>query len=84
MYMASSRASLLAALEGCIIGYESLYKRVGMLQCDISLDNLIVNDDADNPSWHAFFDRLGPCYQERSRETVRGTREDQHASVHGD
>jgi hypothetical protein len=31
IYKASSRAALLAALEGCIEGYESLHKRGGML-----------------------------------------------------
>jgi hypothetical protein len=54
IYMASSMVSLLAALEGCIDGYESLYTRAGMLQCDISPNNLMVNEDEDNPSWHAF------------------------------
>ncbi|EUC40811.1 hypothetical protein COCMIDRAFT_40907 [Bipolaris oryzae ATCC 44560] len=49
IYMASFRASLLAALEGCITGYESLYARVGMLQCDISPNNLMVNEDEDSP-----------------------------------
>ncbi|KAJ5028972.1 hypothetical protein PSV09DRAFT_2321321, partial [Bipolaris maydis] len=41
--MANSRTSLLATLEGCITGYESLYIWVSMLQCDISPNNLMVN-----------------------------------------
>ncbi|KAF2786731.1 hypothetical protein K505DRAFT_411805 [Melanomma pulvis-pyrius CBS 109.77] len=41
IYKASSRVSLLAALEGCIDGYESLHTRAGVLQCDISPNNLI-------------------------------------------
>ena len=52
--MASATTSLLAALEGCIAGHESLYTQVGMLQCDISSNNLTMNDDKDNPSWYAF------------------------------
>ncbi|KAF1950653.1 hypothetical protein CC80DRAFT_360317, partial [Byssothecium circinans] len=54
IYTASSRVSLLAALEGCINRYESLHTRAGMLQCDISPNNLMVNEDEDNPSQHAF------------------------------
>ncbi|KAH7340008.1 hypothetical protein BKA66DRAFT_564240 [Pyrenochaeta sp. MPI-SDFR-AT-0127] len=41
IYKASSLTSLLAALEGCIKGYESLYTYTGILQGDISLNNLI-------------------------------------------
>jgi hypothetical protein len=54
IYMASSKASLLAALEGCIAGYESLHTQAGMLQCDISPNNLVINEEDDNPSWSAF------------------------------
>ncbi|PZD30685.1 hypothetical protein A1F97_10045 [Pyrenophora tritici-repentis] len=73
IYMASSRASLLAALEGCIAGYESLYTRAGMLQCDISPNNLMVNDDEDNPSWHAFLIDLDLAIKE-DREKPSGAR----------
>jgi len=73
IYMASSRASLLAALEGCIAGYESLYTRAGMLQCDISPNNLMVNEDEDNPSWHAFLIDLDLAIKE-DREKPSGAR----------
>ncbi|KIX09842.1 uncharacterized protein Z518_00923 [Rhinocladiella mackenziei CBS 650.93] len=53
IYNASSRASLLTALEGCIERYESLYK-AGVLHRDISLNNIMVNEDDNNPSWSAF------------------------------
>ncbi|OJD20493.1 hypothetical protein ACJ73_08168 [Blastomyces percursus] len=53
IYKASSRVSLFAALEGCINGYASLH-RAGILQSDISPNNLMVNEDADCPSWKAF------------------------------
>ncbi|OTB20509.1 hypothetical protein K445DRAFT_7288 [Daldinia sp. EC12] len=49
IYKASSRSALLAALEGCIKGYESLYG-AGLLHRDISINNLIINEDGDNPS----------------------------------
>lgn len=54
IYKASSPASLLTGLEQCIEGYESLHSRGGMLQRDISLNNLMVNEDDENPSWRAF------------------------------
>ncbi|KAF3484328.1 uncharacterized protein GIQ15_03652 [Arthroderma uncinatum] len=50
IYKASSRVALLAALEGCIEGYESLYQQAGMLQRDISPNNLIINEDKDSAS----------------------------------
>ncbi|KAM5469182.1 hypothetical protein MauCBS54593_004534 [Microsporum audouinii] len=54
IYASSSRVALLAGLEGCIKGYDSLYQNAGMIQCDISPRNLLVNEDNDNPSWRAF------------------------------
>ncbi|KAH7111261.1 hypothetical protein B0J11DRAFT_192449 [Dendryphion nanum] len=54
IYEASSLTSLLVALEGCIEGYESLYTQAGILQGDISPNNLMVNEDEANPSWPAF------------------------------
>ncbi|KAJ8131534.1 hypothetical protein O1611_g2086 [Lasiodiplodia mahajangana] len=44
IYKASSRVALLNALEGCITGHESLYK-AGFLHRDISINNLIINED---------------------------------------
>ncbi len=43
IYKASSRAALLAALEGCITGHESLLK-AGLLHRDISINNLMINE----------------------------------------
>jgi len=53
IYEASSRAALLAALEGCIVGHESL-RKAGFLHGDISIYNLMVNEDKENPSWPSF------------------------------
>ncbi|KAH8726801.1 hypothetical protein GQ44DRAFT_758368 [Phaeosphaeriaceae sp. PMI808] len=71
IYMANSRVSLLAALEGCITGYESLHKQAGMLQRDISPNNLIVNEEEDNPSWSAFLIDLDLAIKE-NREKPPG------------
>ncbi|KAK3383803.1 hypothetical protein B0T24DRAFT_688486 [Lasiosphaeria ovina] len=54
IYKASSRAVLLAGLEGCIEGHESLYNKAGLLHRDISINNLMINEDVDNPSWSSF------------------------------
>jgi Fungal protein kinase len=45
IYKASSPTALLAALEDCIEGYESLHKRAGILHCDISPNNLLFNKE---------------------------------------
>ncbi|KAG5996137.1 hypothetical protein E4U52_007221 [Claviceps spartinae] len=53
IYKASSRKALLACLEGCIKGHKSLYDR-GILHRDISINNLMINEDQGNPSWKFF------------------------------
>jgi serine/threonine protein kinase len=70
---ASSRAALLGALEKCIEGYESLYTKAGMLQCDISPGNLMINEDEDNPSWSAFLTDLDLAVKEQ-RDGFSGAR----------
>jgi hypothetical protein len=70
---ASSRVALLAALEKCIVGYESLYTKAGMLQCDISPGNLMINEDEDNPSWSAFLTDLDLAVKEQ-RDGFSGAR----------
>ncbi|KFY03126.1 hypothetical protein V490_00273 [Pseudogymnoascus sp. VKM F-3557] len=54
IYKASSCVAMVAALEGCIEGYESLHGRASMLQRDVSIGNLMMNEDVDNPSWPSF------------------------------
>jgi hypothetical protein len=73
IYKASSQISLLAAFEQCIEGYESLHTRAGMLQRDISLNNLMVNEDNGNPSWCAFLIDLDLAIKEQ-REKSSGAR----------
>ncbi|KAL7917588.1 serine/threonine-protein kinase Sgk2 [Trichoderma austrokoningii] len=53
IYKASSRSALVAALRGCIDGHESLYK-AGILHRDISINNLMINEDDKNPSFPSF------------------------------
>jgi hypothetical protein len=53
IYKASSRQQLLAGLEGCIEGHESLHY-AGVLHRDISINNLMINEDEENPSWPSF------------------------------
>ncbi|KAJ6279021.1 hypothetical protein J3E71DRAFT_368428 [Bipolaris maydis] len=73
IHKASSRVSLLSALEGCIDGYESLHTRAGMLQCDISPNNLMINEEDDDPSWRAFLIDLDLAIKE-NREKPSGAR----------
>ncbi|KAI2628387.1 hypothetical protein GGS21DRAFT_492709 [Xylaria nigripes] len=53
IFNASSPMALLKALEGCIKGHESLHK-AGLLHRDISINNLMINEDEKNLSWPSF------------------------------
>ena len=70
---ASSRVTLLVALEKCIEGYESLHQKAGMLQCDISPGNLMINEEDDTPSWRAFLTDLDLAIKEQ-RDGFSGAR----------
>ena len=70
IYEASSRSALLAAFERCIEGHESLHK-IDSLHRDISINNLMINEDVDNPSWPAFLIDLDLGIKE-SREAASG------------
>jgi hypothetical protein len=65
IYKASSRAALLAAFEGCIEGYKSLYENTGILQRDVSINNLMMNEEEDNPSWKSFLIDLDLAIKEQ-------------------
>jgi hypothetical protein len=65
IYKASSQTSLLAAFEQCIEGYESLHTRAGMLQRDISPNNLLMNEDEENSSWPSFLIDLDLAIKEQ-------------------
>ncbi|KKZ66871.1 hypothetical protein EMCG_07477 [[Emmonsia] crescens] len=68
IYKASSKVALLKTLEGCIEGYESLHKQAGILQCDISPNNLMMNEDDDNPSFLSFLIDLDLAIKEQREE----------------
>lgn len=66
IYTASSPSALLAALEGCITGHESLHQ-AGLLHRDISINNLMINEDHDNPSWPSFLIDLDLAIREQRK-----------------
>jgi len=72
IYKASSRSALLAALEGCIEGHESL-RKAGFLHRDISINNLMINEDDDNISWPSFLIDLDLAVREH-REGASGAK----------
>ncbi|KAI8966288.1 hypothetical protein F5Y11DRAFT_309959 [Daldinia sp. FL1419] len=72
IYKASSRAALLRGLEGCIKGHESLHK-AGFLHRDISINNLMINEDNNNASWPSFLIDLDLAIKEQ-REGVSGAK----------
>ncbi|EGE81746.1 hypothetical protein BDDG_04689 [Blastomyces dermatitidis ATCC 18188] len=73
IYESSSRVALLVGMEGCIVGYESLYSKAGLIQSDISPQNLLVNEDDDNPSWQSFLIDLDLAIRTQ-RDGFSGTR----------
>ncbi|KAK9443980.1 serine/threonine-protein kinase Sgk2 [Metarhizium brunneum] len=64
IYMATSRASLLACLAGCLEGHESLHN-AGLLHRDISINNLMINEEEKNPSYSAFLIDLDLAVREQ-------------------
>ncbi|CRK44023.1 hypothetical protein BN1723_016302 [Verticillium longisporum] len=72
IYKASSLLVLLGALEGCIKGHESLHK-AGLLHRDISINNLMINEDDTNSSWPAFLIDLDLAIREQ-RDGPSGAR----------
>ncbi|KAM0286950.1 hypothetical protein ACHAQH_000634 [Verticillium albo-atrum] len=72
IYTASTRSALLLALEGCIEGHESL-RKAGFLHRDISVNNLMINEDSENPSWPAFLIDLDLAIKEQ-RDSASGAR----------
>ncbi|KAF3768220.1 hypothetical protein M406DRAFT_109223 [Cryphonectria parasitica EP155] len=73
IYKASSRSALLAALESCIEGHESLRRKASFLHRDISINNLMINEDDNNPSWPSFLIDLDLAIREQ-REGASGAK----------
>ncbi|KAM4064122.1 serine/threonine-protein kinase [Hirsutella rhossiliensis] len=78
IYKAKSRTALLAALESCIEGHQSLHE-AGLLHRDISINNLMINEDDENPSWQAFLIDLDLAIREQRQGALLG---DQHSFMH--
>ena len=81
IYKASSRVSLIAALEGCIRGHKSL-RNAGLLYRDISMHNVMMNEAENNPSWPSFLIDLDLAVKEQ-REGASRARSDWHEGVRG-
>ncbi|PKY05935.1 hypothetical protein P168DRAFT_250930 [Aspergillus campestris IBT 28561] len=73
IYKAMSRVAMLSAFAECIEGYESLHRKAGFLQGDISTGNLILNKDGGKHSWPAFLIDLDLAIKEQ-REQPSGAR----------
>jgi hypothetical protein len=88
LHRASSLVAMLAAFEGniegkrhrnfalltlTIIGHESLRKRTGIIQGDVSIGNLMMNEEEYNPSWPSFLIDLDLAIKEQ-REEPSGAR----------
>lgn len=71
IYKASCRQALLRGLEGFIEGHESLYK-AGILHRDISVNNLMINEEANTSSWPAFLIDLDLAIREQ-RDAASGS-----------
>ncbi|KAI4869902.1 hypothetical protein F4820DRAFT_455575 [Hypoxylon rubiginosum] len=54
IFCASSRVALLDALDACMDGHRSLLIKTGLLHRDISVNNIVINEKATDPSLRAF------------------------------
>ncbi|ORY58515.1 uncharacterized protein BCR38DRAFT_527535 [Pseudomassariella vexata] len=72
IYEARSRTALFAAFEGSIKGHQSLHQ-AGLLHRDISINNIMINEDETNPSWPSFLIDMDLAIRE-IREGASGAR----------
>ncbi|KID86141.1 Protein kinase-like domain protein, partial [Metarhizium majus ARSEF 297] len=73
IYTASTPVVLLNALADCIEGHKSLRKMAGLLHRDISMNNLMIDEDSTNPSRRSFLIDLDLATEE-SRAEASGSR----------
>ncbi|KAJ2990197.1 hypothetical protein NUW58_g3071 [Xylaria curta] len=71
IYEASSLEVLLDAWGRCIQGHKSLLHLASLLHRDVSINNLMVNEDPENPSWPSFLIDLDLAVYEQ-REGASG------------
>lgn len=73
IYEASSPDALLAGLEACINGHESLRREAGLLHRDISINNLMINEEEEDPSQRGFLIDLDLAIKE-ARSSASGAK----------
>lgn len=78
VYKASTRAALLNAFCCCVRGHQSLHQ-AGILHRDVSIHNLIINEENQDPSSRGFLIDLDMAIRTRrlqasGAETMTGTR----------
>ncbi|KAK4085529.1 uncharacterized protein Triagg1_519 [Trichoderma aggressivum f. europaeum] len=64
IHEASSPSALLAGLEACINGHQSLRREAGLLHRDISINNLMINEEEEDPARRGFLIDLDFAIQE--------------------
>ncbi|KAI8634829.1 serine/threonine-protein kinase Sgk2 [Xylariaceae sp. FL1651] len=64
---------IIIPMEGCIEGHESLRHKAELLHRDISVNNLMINEDNNNPSWTSFLIDLDLAVKEQ-REVSSGAK----------
>ncbi|KAL6814661.1 hypothetical protein V8C40DRAFT_255178 [Trichoderma camerunense] len=74
IYEASSPRALLVGLKACIIGHESLRLKVGLLHRDVSIDNLMINEEEEAPLQRGFLIDLDLAIEETRTGTSRAKR----------
>ncbi|KAL7957767.1 hypothetical protein V8C34DRAFT_284739 [Trichoderma compactum] len=73
IHEASSPSALLAGLEACINGHESLRREAGLLHRDISINNLMINEEEEDPSQRGFLIDLDLAIKE-TRASASGAK----------
>ncbi|KAI9858498.1 MAG: hypothetical protein M1813_006439 [Trichoglossum hirsutum] len=71
IYKASSRVAMLAALESNITGHESLCDLTSIIQSDVSIGNLMMNEEENNSFQQSFLIDLDLAIKE-NREKPSG------------
>ncbi|PNP50183.1 hypothetical protein THARTR1_09172 [Trichoderma harzianum] len=73
IHEASSPSALLAGLEACINGHESLRREACLLHRDISINNLMINEEEEDPSQRGFLIDLDLAIKE-TRTSASGAK----------
>ncbi|KAI1759167.1 hypothetical protein GGR53DRAFT_527884 [Hypoxylon sp. FL1150] len=71
IHRATSLAALLDAFDACIEGHKSLYE-AGILHRDISINNLMINEEATDPARRAFLIDLDMASKWEEKDDYQG------------